>query len=218
MDLITSALLASVSPQTLALVLYLLSGPHGLRNASVFVGAELFASTVTGALVALGIADLGIHVNGIGHGTAFPGVYIGAGVLLLGCAAWVLWRSRHPRPSRHEHTREEAEARLERIAASWKAALGVGLVFGLPSVWLAYALAKTSGHGPWWTTLSLVVFTAIAYSWGWLTILWYVLDRDRAVRRITALRTSVGRHRIAIIVAVLAAVGAYLVGFGVVTA
>lgn len=218
MDLVTLALLASVSPQTLALVLYLLGGPHGLRNASVFVSAELFASMVSGALVALGIADLGIHVNGIGHGSTFPGVYIAGGVLLLGCAAWVLWRSRHPRPSRHERTREEAEARLERMAASWKAALGVGLVFGLPSVWLAYALAKTSGHGPWWTALALLVFTAIAYSWGWLTILWYVLDRDRAVRRITALREAVGRHRIALIVAVLSAVGAYLIGFGVVTA
>ena len=195
----------------------MLGGRNGLRNTWVFIGGEVFTSLVSGAAVALGIADLGIHVGSIGGGAKFPGIYIGAGALLLVAAAWVLWRSRHPRARRHEHDRHQAEQRLERMAESWKVALGVGLVFGLPSPWFALALAKTSGHGAGYTALTVLVFTVIAYSWGWIPAVWFMFDRARAVRLLTGMRSAVGRHRIAIIVAVLAAVGGYFIAFGVIT-
>lgn len=216
------ALLASISPQTLAAVLYLLGGPHGVRNTWAFLGGEMITSVVSGALVAVGIADLGISASGIGHGRKFPIAYITFGILLLAMAAWVLWRGRHPREirrlRRRGHDPRKAEARLERMSASWRVALGVGILFGLPSGWLALALAEIAGHGVIYTGLSLVLFTVIAYSWGWIPMLWFLLDRERAVRRLAALRAWVVRHHVAIITAVLSAVGAYLIAFGVITA
>jgi hypothetical protein len=44
-----------------------------------------------------------------------------------------------------------------------------------------------------------------------------MLDKDRAVRVLTGLRTGVAKHHIAIIVSVLAAVGLYLLVIGLLT-
>ena len=49
------ALISSVSPQTLAVVLYLLGGTRGLRHAWLFVAGTLLTSLASGALVAYGI-------------------------------------------------------------------------------------------------------------------------------------------------------------------
>jgi hypothetical protein len=68
------------------------------------------------------------------------------------------------------------------------------------------------------TVATVLVFSAISYSWGWGPIVWFMADRARALRLLTALRAAVGRHRIAIVVTVLVLVGAYLIVLGVLAA
>ena len=211
------ALISSVSPQTLAVVLYLLGGTRGLRHAWLFVSGTLITSLASGALVAYGIVDLGIHPAGLGDGMHFPVVYITAGVLLLLFAAYVLWRHVHARTRPREHDRAREDARLERMVESSKVSFVVGLIFGLPGVWYALALVETTGHGVGFTIATIVVFSLISYSWGWIPILWFMADHQRALRMLTALRAAAGRHRIAIIVTVLVLVAAYLIVLGVLT-
>ncbi len=211
------ALISSVSPQTLAVVLFLLGGTRGLRHASLFVGGTLIASLASGALVAYGIVDLGIRPTGLGDGRRFPVIYMLAGALLVAFAAYVLWRHVHARTRRHVRDRSREEARLERMVESSRVSFAVGLLFGLPGVWYALALVETTGHGPAFTAMTILVFSVISYSWGWIPILWYVADRDRALRALTAMRATVGRHRMAIVVTVLLLVGAYLIILGVLT-
>lgn len=211
------ALISSVSPQTLAVVLFLLGGTRGLRHAWLFVTGTLITSLVSGGLVAYGIVDLGIRPSGLGDGMRFPAVYITGGVLLLLFAAYILWRHVHARTRPREHDRKREDARLDRMVESSKVSFAVGLLFGLPGVWYALALVETTGHGAWFTLATIVVFSLISYSWGWIPILWFMADRQRALRRLTALRAAADRHHIAIIVTVLVLVGAYLIVLGVLT-
>ncbi|MFM8828081.1 MAG: GAP family protein [Actinomycetota bacterium] len=211
------ALISSVSPQTLAVVLYLLGGTRGLRHAWLFVAGLLITSVTSGALVAYGIVDLGIRPTGLGDGRRFPAVYITAGILLLLFAGYVLWRHLHARSRPREHDRRKEDARLERMVESSKVSFAVGLLFGLPGVWYALALVETTGHGAWYTAATIVVFSLISSAWAWIPILWFMADHQRALRMLTALRTAAGRHRIAIIVAVLVLVGTYLIVLGVLT-
>ena len=212
------ALISSVSPQTLAVVLYLLGGTRGLRHAWLFVSGVMLTSGVSGLLVAVGIGDLGIHVDGLGGGRHFPAVYIAGGVLLVLFAGYVLWRHLRARAHPRAHDRRRAEQRLEHMVESSRVSFGVGLIFGLPGVWYALALAETSGHSVLFTVATVLVFSAISYSWGWGPIVWFMADRARALRLLTALRAAVGRHRIAIVVTVLVLVGAYLIVLGVLAA
>lgn len=211
------ALISSISPQTLAVVLYLLGGTRGLRHAWLFVTGTLVTSLVSGGLVAYGIVDLGIRPTGLGNGRHFPIVYMAAGALLIAFAGYVLWRHVHARTRRHKHDRAREEARLDRMVESSKVSFAVGLLFGMPGVWYALALVETTGHGAWFTLATVVVFSVISYSWGWIPILWFMADRQRALPRLTALRAAAGRHRIAIVVTVLVLVGAYLIVLGVLT-
>ena len=63
----------------------------------------------------------------------------------------------------------------------------------------------------------MLVFSAISYSWGWIPNVWFMLDRDRAVRVLTRFRAAIAKHDIAIITAALMVVGLYLLIFGLVT-
>ena len=211
------ALISSISPQTLAVVLYLLGGTRGLRHAWLFVTGTLLTSLVSGGLVAYGIVDLGIRPTGLGNGRHFPVVYMAAGALLVAFAGYILWRHVHARTRPHKHDRAREEARLDRMVESSKVSFAVGLIFGLPGVWYALALVETTGNGIGFTVATIVVFSLISYSWGWIPILWFMADRQRALRMLTALRAAAGRHRIAIVVTVLVLVGAYLMVLGVLT-
>lgn len=211
------ALLSSISPQTLAITLFLLGGKQGLKHAWLFMGGTLLTSVVTGLAVAAGIGDLGIHVGGAGGGHRFPGIYIGLGVVVLLFAGYVWWRHVRARshPKKKDRTREDR--RLNHMVESSWVAFGVGLVFGMPGVFYALALAESSGHGAFFTLCTVLVFSAISYSWGWIPNLWYMFDRDRAVRVLTRFRAAIAKHDIAIITVVLLIVGVYLVIFGLVT-
>ena len=211
------ALLSSISPQTLAVVLFLLGGKKGLKHAWLFVGGTLFTSVVAGLVVAIGLGDLGIHLNGLGNGHRFPGIYIGLGVLLMLFAAYVLARHlrARSRPRKHDRTREEQ--RLNHMVASSWVALGVGLIFGMPGPGYALALAETSGRGMLFTVGTVLVFSVISYSWGWIPNVWFMCDRQRAVRRLTAFRAAIAKHDIAIIVTVLMIIGLYLTVVGIAT-
>ena len=211
------ALLSSISPQTLAVVLFLLGGRNGLKHAWLFVGGTLFTSVVAGLVVAVGIGDLGIHMNGLGNGHKFPGVYITLGLLLIGFAAYVLVRHlrARSRPKKKDRTREDR--RLNHMVESSWVALGVGLVFGMPGPGYALALAETSGRGMAFTLGTVLVFSVISYSWGWIPNVWFMCDRQRAVRRLTAFRAAIAKHDIAIIVTVLTVIGLYLTIVGIVT-
>ena len=93
------ALLSSISPQTLAVVLYLLGGKKGLKHSWLFVGGTLITSLLAGTIVAAGLADTGIHLSGLTSGRRMPGAYIVAGPLLLLFARHVFWwaaRGRSP--------------------------------------------------------------------------------------------------------------------------
>lgn len=217
MNVLEFAFLSSISPQTLAVVLYLLGGKRGAKHASLFVSGTLITSFVAGIAVTQGLADTGIHVGSIGGGRHFPGIYLGFGTALLLFAGYVLWRS-HRAEAHHHHTdREKDSRRLDRMVESSYACLGVGLVFGVPGPGYALVLAETAGNPLGHVLLVVTVFSLISYSWGWIPVLWYMLDRDRAMRRLQALRAGATRHRIALIVSVLSIVGAYLVVMGVLT-
>ncbi len=211
------AFLSSISPQTLAVVLYLLGGKKGLKHSWLFVGGALFTSMVAGAVVAVGLADTGIHLSGLTSGHRMPGAYIVAGVVLLLFAGYVLWWHQRARSHHKKKDRERDSRRLERMVQSSWVALGVGLIFGFPGPGYALALAETSGHAPGFTIATVVIFSVISYSWGWIPIVWFMFDKDRAVRVLTGLRTGVAKHHIAIIVLVLAAVGLYLLLLGLLT-
>lgn len=211
------ALLSSISPQTLAVTLFLLGGKQGLKHAWLFVGGTLFTSVVAGLVVAAGLGDLGIHLNGVGGGTKFPGIYITLGVLVLLFAAYVWWRHLRARLKPHKKDRSRENRRLNRMVESSWVALGVGLVFGMPGVGYALALAEVSGHGWGFIVGAVLVFSAISYSWGWIPNVWFMLDRERAVRVLTRFRAAIAKHDIAIITVVLMVVGLYLLIFGLVT-
>lgn len=212
------ALISSVSPQTLAITLFLLGGTRGLRHAWLFVGGTLFTSIVAGLAVAAGIGDLGIHVGGAGGGHRFPGIYIGLGVVLVLFAAYIWWRHVRARSHPRQKDRTREERRLNRMVESSWVALGVGLAFGMPGVPYALALAETSGRGMLFTLGTVLVFSVISYSWGWIPNVWFMLDRARAVRVLTRFRVAIARHDIAIVTVVLTIIGIYLVAFGIVTA
>lgn len=212
------ALLSSIAPQTLAVSLYLLGGRHGVRHAWLFVTGLMLTSLGAGVLVAIGMGDLGIHVGDIGHGRRFPAVYITLGILALLFAGYVLWRHIRARSHPRHAERERDERRLDRMVESSWVAFGVGLMFGMPGVPYALALAEATGSGAAHMLWVIVGFSLITNSWGWIPCVWFMFDRERALRRLTALRASVARHHVAIIVTVLALVGIYLVIFGIVTA
>lgn len=217
MNVLELAFLSSISPQTLAVVLYLLGGKRGATHASLFVSGTLITSFVAGIAVTEGLADTGIHVGSIGGGHAFPGIYLGFGIGLLLFAGYVLWRSRRAEAHRHHKDREKDSRRLDRMVESSYICLGVGLIFGVPGPGYALVLAETAGTSLGHVLLVVTVFSLISYSWGWIPVLWYMMDRDRAMRRLQALRAGATRHRIALVVSVLSLVGAYLVVMGVLT-
>jgi len=212
------AALSSISPQTLAVTLFLLGGRQGLKHAWLFVGGTLFTSIVAGLVVSAGIGDLGIHLSGVGGGRRFPGIYIGLGVVVLLFAAYVWWRHTRARLNPHTKDRTRENRRLNHMVESSWVALGVGLVFGMPGVGYALALAEVSGHSWGFILGAVLVFSAISYSWGWIPSVWYMLDRDRAVRILTRFRAAIAKHDIAIVTVVLVIVGLYLLVFGLVTA
>ncbi len=211
------ALVSSVSPQTLAVVLFLLSGNRGVRHAWIFTSGTLITSVASGLLVATGIGDLGIHLDGFGNGRHFPTADLVGGSVLIAFAAYVVWRhlSARSHPRHADHAREER--RLARMVESSRVSFVVGLIFGLPGIWYALALAETNDHGAALTLAVVLVFSAISYSWAWGPILWFMVDGERALRLLAGLRSAVGRHRIAIVVGVLVLVGVYLVVLGVLT-
>ncbi len=211
------ALVSSVSPQTLAVVLFLLGGNRGLRHAWLFAFGTLLTSVVSGLLVATGIGDLGIHVDGFGNGRHFPTADLMGGILLIAFAAYVLWRHLRARSHPHRPDRTREERRLARMVESSRVSFVVGLIFGLPGIWYALALAETSGHGAGFTLAVVLVFSVISYSWAWGPIVWFMADGQRALRVLAGMRSVVGRHRIAIVVAVLVLVGVYLVVLGILT-
>jgi hypothetical protein len=211
------AVLSSISPQTLAVTLFLLGGQKGLKHAWLFVSGTLITSVVAGLVVAAGLGDLGIHLNGVGGGTNFPGIYITLGVLVLLFAAYVWWRHVRARLNPHKKDRTRETRRLNHMVESSWVALGVGLVFGMPGVGYALALAEVSGRSWGFILAAVIVFSLISYSWGWIPNVWYMLDRDRAVRVLTRFRAAIAKHDIAIITVVLIIVGLYLVIFGLVT-
>lgn len=212
------ALLSSISPQTLAVVLYLLGGRRGLRHAWLFVAGLLLMSIASGVLVAVGMVDLGIHLDGLGGGRRFPTVYLVGGILLVLFAAYVLVRHARARTLLARPDRAREERRLERMVESSWVSFGVGLVFGLPGVWYALALAEASGDGSGRTLAAVLVFSVISYAWAWIPVLWFMADHQRALRLLTRLRAAVGRHRIAIVVTVMLLVGGYLIVLGILTA
>lgn len=211
------AAISSVSPQTLAVTLFLLGGNRGLKHAWLFVGGTLFTSVVAGLVVSAGIGDLGIHVGGAGGGKQFPGIYIGLGVLMLLFAGYVWWRHVRARLNPHPKDRTRAERRLNHMVESSWVSLGVGLIFGMPGVAYALALAELSGHSWGFMLAAVLVFSVISYSWGWIPNVWFMLDRDRALRVLTRFRTAIAKHDIAIITVVLVIAGLYLLIFGIVT-
>jgi len=211
------AFLSSISPQTLAVVLYLLGGKKGLKHSWLFVGGALFTSLVAGTVVAVGLADTGIHLSGLTSGHRMPGAYITAGLVLLLFAGYVLWWHERARSHRKKKDRASDSRRLERMVESSWVALGVGLIFGFPGPGYALALAETSGHAMGFTMATVVIFSVISYSWGWIPIVWFMFDQNRAVRVLTRFRTGVAKHHIAIIVSVLAVVGLYLLILGLLT-
>ncbi len=217
MSVLKLAFLSSISPQTLAVVLYLLGGKRGAKHASLFVGGTLITSFVAGIAVTQGLADTGIHVDSVGGGRHLPGVYVGFGIALLLFAGYVLWRSHRAEAHRHHRDREKESRRLDRMVESSYICLGVGLIFGVPGPGYALVLAEAAGTPFGHMLLVVTAFSLISYSWGWIPVLWYMVDRDRALRRLQALRAGVSRHRIALIVSVLALVGTYLVVLGVLT-
>ena len=211
------AFLSSISPQTLAVVLYLLGGKKGLKHSWLFVGGALFTSLVAGTIVAVGLADTGIHLSGLTSGHRMPGAYITAGLVLLLFAGYVLWWHERARSHRKKKDRASDSKRLERMVESSWVALGVGLIFGFPGPGYAIALAETRGHAMGFTMATVVIFSVISYSWGWIPIVWFMFDQSRAVRVLTRFRTGVAKHHIAIIVSVLAVVGLYLLILGLLT-
>lgn len=207
----------SVSPQTLAVSLYLLGGNRGLRHAWIFVSGSLASSIGAGIVVAVGMGDLGIHIGRTGGGDRFPWAYITGGVLLIGFAGYVVWRHIRARSRPRHRDRARAERRLERMVDSSWVAFGVGLMFGFPGVPYALGLAKATDGSAWFMLGLIIVFSLVTTCWGWIPCLWCMAQPRKAVRRLQALRAAVGRHRVAIIAAILLIVGMYMVIFGIVT-
>jgi hypothetical protein len=218
MHFVGLAFLSSISPQTLAVVLFLLGGTRGLRHAWLFITGTLFTSVAAGVVVAVGLGDLGIHVSGLGGARRFTAAYITGGVLFIVFAGYVVWRNARTQSRPHTRDRAREERRLDRMVESSWVAFAVGLVFGLPGPGYALALAETSGHSLGFTVVTVLVFSVISYSWAWIPTVWFMLDAQRATRLLTAFRASVSRHHIAIIATVLALVGIYLLTIGIATA
>ncbi len=212
------ALWSAVAPQTLAVELYLLGGEKGLRRGWTFVAGLMFTSLVAGALVAWGMGDLGIHVGQIGGGRRFPVAYMVIGALLIAFAVYIVWRHvrADTRPTRAARVKESS--RLDHLVGSGWVALGVGLLFGMPGIPYALALAGAEDRPPIIMAAAIVVFSIITNVCGWAPAVWCSISGQKALGRLASLRAAAGRHHVVIIAAVLAVVGAYLVVFGIVTA
>ena len=112
-------------------------------------------------------------------------------------------------------------AQAEGVTNGWQCAQFARLlsgieIFGDAYTWWRQSMGKYArGSSP--DVGAVLVFSAISYSWGWIPNVWFMLDRDRAVRVLTRFRAAIAKHDIAIITAALMVVGLYLLIFGLVT-
>lgn len=205
-EAIPTALAAAFSPATLLIVTGLLGLKRPILHATVFLASAAVVTVGIGLLVVFGLQGLDLD-NTHKHPTAPPTLDLVLGLLILGFAAYVARRPRHP-------PKEKPEARDMRLLV----VVGLGLFTGSPSpLYLASLHSISKGHpGTAASVLYVVLLAAIVLLMAELPLVLYLSEPERAVAVLNTVNAWLARHGRTLALTAALVVGTYFVISGIV--
>jgi Sap, sulfolipid-1-addressing protein len=209
-DAVIYALGVAVSPIPIVAVLFVLSRPGALANASAFAAGWVVGLTSCGVIFALLVHGLGL-VDSAPRWIATAELAVGVGFLV---AAVKLWQNREPSESPRTWSHSD-----DGFTPVWAAALGAGLSGANPkvlalSLGAAVAVAR-SGADLLLTGLSVVVFVGIGAVGVVVPVAMYLVAPTRTATGIARARARLVKHEGTVLAVLAVVIGALFVRDGV---
>ena len=221
------ALAAAVFPTLIACVAIIISRPEPRRLLVAFYAGGLIVSVGAG-IVVLNAFKRGDSVVGNSSSSPNPVTSIVAGLLALalgglrasgrGRALLNRWRSRHPRRREQKEGPSWAERRLDQ--ANVAVAFAIGAAINLPGPFYVLALGDiATGDYSRSAELGLILlFNAIMFVLIEVPLAGYLLRPERTAEQVAELAVWLNRHGLRVMGALIALVGASLIGQGLAAA
>jgi Sap-like sulfolipid-1-addressing protein len=199
-EAVPAAFAASIYPQVLLFVAFLLVHPHPRRRALIFLAGAVVITFGVGFLGVLVLQASGAESPG--HRTVPPWIDLALGILLVAFAVVVYVRP--PRGPRAATKRRE----LGVIGL-----LGVGVLMYTPSpLYLVSLHDIAKAHAKLLVTVLSIILVAVIYMLMIeLPIIAHAIWPDTTVRWVTAVNTWLAQHGRAIVIIVAVGFGAYLI-------
>jgi Sap, sulfolipid-1-addressing protein len=206
------AVLAALSPTALLVAAVYLGSARPRRTAVLYLAGAVLMSLITGVVLLVVLRSVGLnHPNQ--HAPRY-GLRLGLGVLLL-VAALIMAR-RHPRPPDPAEARPGLVSRMIANPAPLSAFLSGILIFAPGLTFLAalqvIATAKATLE---LTAVALIIVVVINVLLVWLPIVLHMVAPGPTTRYLTAFNGWLRAHGKAILIIVLVAAGAIMVGDGI---
>jgi hypothetical protein len=206
------ALLAALSPTALLVGAVYLGSARPRLVGTVYLAGAILMSLVMGlvVIVILRNADLSLHRQ---HSARY-GLRLGLGVLML--AAGAALARRKPKMPDPEKAKQGLVSRMIANPAP-RSAFAVGLLLFAPGITFiaAVQVIATARASVELTTVALVVVVVINAALVWLPLLLYLAAPGVTTRRLTAFNAWLRANGNKILIGVLVAGGAIMVGNGI---
>ena len=205
------ALLSALSPTALLVVAVYLGSARPRETALCYLAGAVTMSLILGVVFVVVLRNVGLSLPG--NHVARSDVRLGLGLALV--VAAVVIAARKPRQPDPARARQGIVSRMiARPAPATAFAVGV-IVFG-PSLTFLAALQviATAEAGVGLTAVAVAIVVVITVLLVWLPLVLYLVAPEQTTRRLTAFNGWLRAQASRLIVAVLMAVGAIMIGAG----
>ena len=205
------ALLSALSPTALLVVAVYLGSARPRETALCYLAGAVTMSLILGVVSVVVLRNVGLSLPG--NHVARSDVRLGLGLALV--VAAVVIAARKPRQPDPARARQGIVSRMiARPAPATAFAVGV-IVFG-PSLTFLAALQviATAEAGVGLTVVAVAIVVVITVLLVWLPLVLYLVAPEQTTRRLTAFNGWLRAQASRLIVAVLMAVGAIMIGAG----
>ena len=211
-DLLPSALAVALSPIPIVAVVLVLGAPRA-RTAGPMFALGWIAGLATVSIVVVLVLGGGADSDGDDPGLDWLKIAIGIGFLLMAAQQW----TKRPKPG-EEPEMPSWMATIDTATPSRAALLGAALSGANPKN-LALTLAASAsiaeaGLDGGDTALAIAVFIAVGSATVAGSVLFYLLDAERAARPLGAVKQFMSENNAVIMMVVLLLLGAKLLGDG----